>query len=107
MTIFLMETYIVKPDKLSENLARYKKWEAWWKRHPEVCKEIKSQKLFSHTIGGNFGGYVEMTEFENLADLEKFHYKVTKSDFMTTILPEFLSNIVAGSYSIDVWSSVP
>ena len=107
MTFFVVETYIIKPDKLGENLARYKKWEAWWKNHPEVCKEVKSNKLFSHLLGGNFGGYVEMTEFENLADVEKFYNKFMKSDFMTTIYPEFLSHIVPGTYSMNIWNSVP
>jgi len=107
MTIFYVETYTVKPDKLVENIERYKKWETWWKNHPEVCKEIKSNKLFSHMVGGNYGEYVEMTEFENLTDLERFYSKFMKSDFMATIYPEFLSHLVPGKYSTNIWSSVP
>jgi hypothetical protein len=46
------------------------------------------------------------TEFENLADVEKGINKLMKSDFMTTLYPEFASLIVAGSYSISIWNSV-
>ena len=106
MTVFFVETWIVKPDKLGEFPAHAKKWETWMKKHPEVCKEIKSNKIFSQLLGGNFGGYVEMTEFENLAENEKWLNKFMKSDYMTTIYPEFASLIVAGSHSIDIWNSV-
>ena len=107
MTVFSVETCTIKPDKLSENLAWLKKYETWMKKHPEVVKEAKSYKVFSHMLGGNWGGYVMMTEFENLAECEKWYNKIMKSDFMTTLYPEWASLIVAGSYSIDVWNSVP
>ena len=68
MTVFYVETYIVKPDNIVEFHTYQNKWREWWKKNPEVCKEIKSNKLFRHMLGGNFGGYVEMTEFENLTD---------------------------------------
>jgi hypothetical protein len=107
MTIFSVETFFVKPDKLGEFTAVLKKFETWMKKHPELFKEVKSLKVFSHMLGGNWGGYVYMTEFENLADFEKSMNKSMKSDFMTTLAPEFESLIVAGSYSISIWNSVP
>ena len=107
MTIFSVETLIVKPDKLGEFTAVLKKYEKWMKKHPELSKEIKSVKVFSHMLGGNWGGYVYMTEYENLADFEKSMNKSMKSDFMTTIYPEFASLIVPGSYSTNIWNSVP
>jgi hypothetical protein len=107
MTFFLVETYIVKPDKLREFLAYHNKWREWRKMNPEVCKEIKSNKLFRHRFGGNFGGFVEMTEYENLADAEKCLNKMMQSDFITTLYPEFLSLLLPGSYSMNMWSSVP
>src|SRR5208337_5324205 len=95
MTVFMVEPFIVKPDKLGEFTAWMKKFETWVKKHEESYKEVKSGKAFSHMLGGNWGGYVHMMEFENLADLEKFLNKLMKSDFMTTIYPEFASLIVA------------
>jgi hypothetical protein len=50
---------------------------------------------------------VEMTEYESLADSEKCLYKMMQSDFVTTLYPEFLSLLLPGSYSMNVWSSVP
>jgi hypothetical protein len=107
MTIFSVETWIVKPDKLSEFKTVFKKYETWMKKHPELFKDVKSIKVFSHMLGGNWGGYVYMTEYENLADFEKSMNKSMKSDFMTTIYPEFASLIAPGSYSTNIWNSVP
>ncbi len=107
MTIFSVETWIVKPDKLDEFTAVLKKLETWMKKHSELFKEVKSVKVFSHMLGGYWGGYVYMTEYENLADFEKSMNKSMKSDFMTTLYPEFASLLVAGSYSTNIWNSVP
>jgi hypothetical protein len=57
-------------------------------------------------FGGNFDGYVELWEFENLADVEKFFNKIMKSDYMTKLAPEFVSLIVPGSRLMSIWSSV-
>jgi hypothetical protein len=107
MTVFMVETYIVKPDKLGEAAAHFKKFETWVKEHPELLKEVKSTKIFTHLLGGNWGGYVVMTEFENLAEGEKWENKFMKSGYMTTLYPEWASLLVAGSYSISIWNSVP
>jgi len=107
MTVFSVETWIVKPDKLGEYMIWHKKYETWFKKHSSEYKEVKSYKVFSHMLGGNWGGYVFMTEFENLADLEKAFNKMMKSDFMTALYPEFARLIVDGSYSVDVWNPVP
>jgi hypothetical protein len=105
MTIFSVETWIIKPDKLGEHAAWAKKFEEYMKKHAELFKEVKSVKVFSHALGGKWGGLVFMTEYENLADFEKLWNKVMKSDFMTTLYPEWASLIVAGSYSIEIWNS--
>jgi hypothetical protein len=107
MTVFSVETWIVKPDKLGEHAALMKKMETWMKKHAPEFKEIKSYKVFSHLLGGKWGGYVWMQEYENVAESEKCFNKIMKSDFMTTLYPEFASLIVPGSYSIDMWNSVP
>jgi len=107
MTIFTVENYILKPDKLGEFLEHRKKWEAWKQENPELCKEMKSSKFFSQLPTGIIGGYVEMTEFENLAEMEKFTNKLAKSDYMTKFYPDWLNFLVPGTYSMNIWRSVP
>jgi hypothetical protein len=102
-----VENYVIKLDKYFEFFAFAKKFEAYMHDHKDLFKEVKSHKFFMHSIGGKMGGFVEMTEFENLADLEKWQNKLMQSDFVTTIFPEFASFQVAGTYSTAIWNPVP
>ena len=107
MAVFMVDTYIAIPEKLGEFTLALKKYEKWIKEHPELFKEMKSRKVFSHMLGGNWGGYVEMWEFENLADFEKCFNKIVESDYMTTIYPELNALIIPGTDSLSIWNSVP
>jgi len=104
LTIMMVDSYVIKPDKLGEFTEFAKKYLEWMKKRTDLTKEVKSHKLFSHMIG-KFGGYVEMIAFENLADFEKWMSKMMHSEFMTTIYPEFAKYIVPGTESNEIWSS--
>ncbi|HVP17033.1 MAG TPA: hypothetical protein VMT42_06675 [candidate division Zixibacteria bacterium] len=106
MTIFKVETYIIKPEKQEEYMALVKKWTAYMK-NKEKCKELKSWKLFSQMIGGTTGAYFEMGEFENLADFEKLMDRIEKDKEFQTIMSSWNSSVVLGTYSISIWKSVP
>jgi hypothetical protein len=106
MTIFTVETYVVRPDKLDEFTAFVKNWEAWTKERPELFKEAKSYKVFSHLLGGTWGGGAWMAEYESLADLEKlFNRLMADKEFMTK-MAEWNAMILPGTYSINVWTPV-
>ena len=108
MTVFRVETYVIKPEKHEEYMAIMKKWVAYIKKNKEKCKELKSWKLFSQMIGGNSGEYVEMGEFESLADFEKFMHRIFhgQEELMTTIVSGFTTCVVPGTYSVNIWNSV-
>jgi hypothetical protein len=107
LTIWMVDSYVIRPDKLGEFPALLKKLKAFIKKRPELFKEARSVKFFSHMLGGTWGGYVEMYEFENLADFEKcFNRIMQDKEFMTTIYAEFTSRVVPGSESADIWNSV-
>jgi len=72
MTVFTVETYVIKPEKQEKYMAIIKKWETYIKKNKEKCKELKSWRLFAQVLGGNSGGYVEIREFDSLADFKKF-----------------------------------
>jgi len=108
-TTFLIETYIIKPEKQAEFTAYKKKWKKYFQYkegHIQRFKEVKSHRTFNQMLGGNFDGYVEMWEFQNLAELEKFNNKIMKSDYMTKLAPEFLSLITPGTRQMTVWNPI-
>jgi YesN/AraC family two-component response regulator len=108
MTLFQVETYVIKPEKQQEYRAIVKKWAAYIKENKEKCKEMKSWKLFSQMTGGSAGGYVEMGEFESLADYEKFTHRTFHGHdkFITAIVLGFTACVVPGTYSMNIWNSV-
>jgi YesN/AraC family two-component response regulator len=106
MTIFWVDSYVIKPDKLDEFMQVLKKFKAWMKKQPDLFKQVKSYKAFSHMLGGEWGGYVEMFEFENLAEFEKWKNKIAQSKFAKTHLAESASLIVPSSESLEIWNSV-
>jgi lipopolysaccharide/colanic/teichoic acid biosynthesis glycosyltransferase len=107
MTIFLVERFVVKPDKLAEFPTLVNKWKAMVKSRPELFKEMKSYKIYSDQLGGNWGGGTWMTEVESLAELEKAFNKVMGDKEYMTHMEEWYALIVLGTYSISVWSPVP
>lgn len=106
MTVFMVETYVIKPEKEAEFKAMLKKFFAYKEKHPQLFKEVKSYKIFSHLLGGKWGGYVEMSEFDNLADFEKWINRLMQSDFMTTIYSGFMALVVPATDSISIWNPV-
>jgi antibiotic biosynthesis monooxygenase (ABM) superfamily enzyme len=106
MTIFLVRTYVVKPDKLSEHDAWGKKLVALMKNRPDLFKEVKSLKVLSQKYGDNIGGYVAMWKFESLADSEKWENNFKKNKEQMTLKSEFMALIVPGTYSAKIWEPV-
>ena len=107
ITIIMVDSYVVKPDKLGEYPAFLKKLHALIKKRPELFKEAKSIKFFSKFLGGTWGGFVEIYEFENLADFEKCFNKVMHDkEFMTTIFAQLPNYLVPGSESVEIWNHV-
>jgi len=68
MTVFSVGTYLVKREKKQEFLSFQQRWLKYVKDNPETFKELKSWKLFSQSIGGTLGEYIEMWEFDSLKE---------------------------------------
>jgi hypothetical protein len=107
MTVFKVETYVIRPEKREEYMAIIKKWTAYIKKNKEKCKELKSWKLFSRMIGDNIGGYIEMWELESLADYEKLMNRIMQDkEFQTMASPFSKDCLVAATYSVNIWNSI-
>ena len=104
-TVFLVEKYDVRLDKLTEYAALLKKFDAFAKKRPDLFKGVKSHRVFRHMLGGSYGGCIEMTEMDSLADVEKFVAKaMADKEFMTKIYAEFMALIVTETYSANIWT---
>ena len=107
MTILMVDTYVVKPEKLGEYTKFIKKLKTFVKNRPDLFKEAKSVKFFSQMLGGTWGGFIEMYEFENLADFEKcFNRVMQDKEFLKTIYAEFTNYVVPGTETPTIWNAV-
>lgn len=90
MTVFIVDTCVVKPKNQGEFIRYWRRLLRYVKKNPEKFKELKSLKLFTQTFGGISSAYVEMWEFDGLADWEKWFMRVMKDEEIMKIYQEFL-----------------
>jgi len=106
MTIFLVETYVVKSDKQKEFVSLWKRLITYMRENSEKFKAVKSVKLFAQMFGGTFGGYVEMLEVDSLADFDKWWMRILKDKEYMEIHQEFMLLIDPATLSVNVWNLV-
>ena len=106
MTVFVVETYVVKPGKQRELVSLLRRMREYKERNPEGFKEMKSKRIFSQMFGGVAGGYVELNEFDSLADAEKYIARMEKDEGYMKLYQEALQLVVPATYSLNVWKAL-
>jgi len=97
---------VVKPEKQAEFNSLLQRFLQYTKENPELFKEMKSLKLFTQTFGSISGAYVEMVEFDSLADHEKFHAKSKKDERYMKLYQEAMTLIDTATFSMSAWEPV-
>jgi len=106
MSVFVIETYLVKPERQEEFKALIQRLLEYKKENPQLFKEVKSFRLFRQTFGGLAGAYIEMWEFNNMAELEKCWTRENKDEGFMRIHEGFLRLIDPTTFSMKMWTSV-
>jgi hypothetical protein len=106
VTVFIVRTYTVKPDKLAEHNLWGKKLVALMKTKPGLFGGVQSMRVLSHKYGGQVGGYTAMWKFSSLQDAEKWEKDFTVIKEEMTLRQEFLELVVPGSYRQEIWEPV-
>jgi len=106
MTVFVVETYVVKPGKQRELVSLLRRMREYKERNPEGFKEMKSKRIFSQMFGGVAGGYVELNEFDSLEDAEKYITRMEKDEGYMKLYQEALQLVVPATYSLNVWKAL-
>jgi len=103
-SIFWVHQSVLKPEKTGEYAAWLKKYEAWTQGQAELFKEVKSVKLLSQVIGNSMGSFLELWEFESLADLERWLVKYSSNKEVAVWHQEWMAMIVPGTWSSSMWT---
>jgi len=106
MTVFVIWTWVVKPEKQEEHNRMMQRYLKYIKENPEISRVVKSMKVFTQTFGGIYGSYVELLECDSLADYEKAQARLLKDKEYMEILQEFMLVIEPAELCIDVWNTV-
>jgi heme-degrading monooxygenase HmoA len=106
MTIFVVETYVVKPGKQRELISLLKRMREYKEKNPEGFREMKSRRIFSQMFGGVAGKYVELNEFDSLAEAEKYFARTAKDEGFIKLYKEALQLVVPATYSLNVWKAL-
>lgn len=106
MTVFLVRTYVVKPDKLTDHDEWGKKLVALMKKKPELFEGVKSMKVFNHKYGGCVGGFTAMWGFKTISNIKGWENGFSEIPEEMALRSEFLDLVVPGSYSACIWESI-
>jgi hypothetical protein len=99
VTVFLVRTYTVKPDKYEEHNAWGKKLIALMKKKPELFSGVQSMRVLRNKYGGAVGGFTAMWKFSSLKDAEEWETGFAKVKEKIPLWQEFAVLLVPGSYS--------
>jgi len=106
MTVFIVETYVVQRDKQEEFMSALKRILKYKRANPQNFKEMKSKKVFSQMFGGSSDGYIELNEFDTLAEAEKYLERTSKDEGFMKLYEEARRLLVPATYSLTVWNPV-
>jgi len=106
MTVFVVETYVVKPEKQVEFKSLLQRFLRYMKKNPTLFKEMKSWKLFTQTFGTISGAYVELVEYDSLAEHEKCHARLLKDKGFMKLYEEVMTLIDTTTFSMSAWEPV-
>ena len=107
MSVFMVWMYVVKSEKQGEFMSLVQKLTKYMKENPEKFKEVKSWEFFTQMFGGISGGYVDMIEFENMAEIEKWRSRMlSKDEGLMKMYQKFMLLIDPATFSMNIWTSV-
>jgi len=106
MGVVIVNTWVVQPQKQAEFPQLWKRYLKYVRENPEKFRELKSIKLFTQTFGGVYGAYVELVEYNSLADYEKLISRILKDEGFMKLFQEIMLLMESGTFSLNVWNFV-
>ena len=106
MSIILVETYVVRAEKRAEFTPLLNEFLKFKEAHPQLFAGLKSWKLHKQDYGQPSGMYIEMWEYENLAQFEEIDRRIFSDEGMERISTAFHQLVEPATFSANIWSTV-
>jgi hypothetical protein len=84
----------------------YRRLLEYKKENPEELKELKSWKIFTQTFGDIYGKYMEIYEFDSMADYERYVEKAYENKEFSEIVQNQMLYFVPETVSNSIWNPV-
>jgi hypothetical protein len=106
VSIFVVETYVVKAEKREEFTPALNEFLKYKETHPKLFKGLKSWKLLQQEYGTPSDMYIEIWEFDNLAEMEKITVRIFSDRGMKKISNGFHQLVEPTTFSTSIWRPV-
>jgi hypothetical protein len=95
--------YVVKAEKLSEFDSALNEFLKYKETHQDLFKGLRSWKLLRQEYGAKSSLYIEMWEFDSLADMETNMARIFSDEGMKRIGRGFHQLVEPTSFSTNIW----
>jgi len=106
MSAVLVETYVVRSEQASHFHPLLAKFLAYKTDHPHLFAGLKSWNLYKQEIGHPAGMYIEMWEFETLAEMDLVNERVFGDPGMKAIQTAFHDLVEPSTFNASIWRPV-
>jgi hypothetical protein len=106
MSVFVVETYVVKAEKRTEFDLALDDFLEFKEKHRDLFARLKSWKLFKQDFGAVGGMYIEMREYENIVEMDRMSKRIFGTDGMKKIQKGFHLLVEPATFSTCLWESV-
>jgi len=106
MSVLVVETYVVRAERLDDYDPALREFLDFKERNHELFRGLISWHLWRQEYGGVSDMYVEMWEYESLAEMERVSDRIFADEGMKKIGRGFHQLIEPASFSAAIWSPV-
>ena len=102
MSIFVVETWSLRTEKLKEFNSFLERWKKLVKERPELFEEVKSWNSYMTMFGTTNSG-MNLWEYNSIGDIEKHMAKFGSDPELRELVTELWTYLVPGSHREEIW----
>jgi hypothetical protein len=102
MVIYVVETWVLRPERLEDFPAFLEKWKKIMKEKKHLFKELKSWNIYSTMFGTSHSG-MGIWEYESMADLEKSMSPFHSDPDVKKLVDELWTFVLPGTHREEIW----
>jgi len=105
MTIFVKETWDLKPEKVGDFYKFLERWKKIIRDRPDLFEELKSWESYEAITGTTFKG-MNLWQYENMAEWEKHSSKFYSDPTLVKMVTELWTYLIPGTHKEEIWKPV-